>query len=143
MKKILFGSLLLGIVAACSKTPVVTARTQYVDIKGLASVTVDTPDPKKDSAYWGEKLKIDWNTGNEKSPVTLVARIRLRNGTEKRIEKKLVGKTGSEDISFDAHEFNLTGGIVSYKIELIANDKVIARSLHRLWIEPIATASQK
>lgn len=143
MKKFLLAISLTILSTGCSKNPIVDARTEYLDIKGLASVAVDTPDPKKNSAYWGEKLNIDWDLGNQKPPASLVVRIRLRNGKERRIERKLEDSKGRETVVLDAFEFNQTGGIVSYKVELLAGGKVLARSLHRLWVEPIESLSTK
>ena len=129
--------LLVAITTSCSQSPWVTARTEYIDMKKLPSVAVDTPDPIKDTAYWGEKLLIRWDTGQDKSPTTLHARIRLRNGTEKTIDKVLEGSSGVEYFTLDAYEYDQSGGIISYKIELLANGESVANSTHKLWVEKI------
>ncbi len=134
--------LLIGFGIGCARSPWIKARTEYVDMKQLASVAVDTPDPKKDTAYWGERLFMRWDMASKSGLGALTIRIRLRDGSEKQIQKAIEGNSGTEQISLDSYEYNLNGGILSYKIELSIDGKVIASTSHRLWYEPITTERQ-
>lgn len=162
MNLILQCSILLALcsVVSCSKTPWLKVRTEYYDQKQLASVAVDTPDPKKEHAVWGQRLLIQWDicsgdmssqkllantkTPNPETPhPELSIRIRLKNGDEKRETRTLHGTSGLEYFTIDAYDYSSTGGILSYTIELSLEGTLIKRSSHRLWVEPIGQNRQK
>jgi hypothetical protein len=137
---------------SCTTTPWIKVRTEFYDQKQLASVAVDTPDPKKEHAYWGQRLLIQWNIG--KIPTTakqdsllpqneLLIRVRLKNGKDKVEKRPLTGTSGIEYFTIDTYDYTHSGGVLSYHIELLQNGKVLQQSSHRLWVELINLSKPK
>ncbi len=144
MRLVLFFLLLLA-TSSCKRSPL-EVEAAYFTRKDLASVHVGTPDPNKLLPIFGQRLYIKWDTqeiSQAKPPLELFIRVMLKKG--KMLEEKIPLKESSGSYLFPivGANFSDEGGLLSYKIELLSQGKVIATSRHKFWVEPIKFSDQE
>jgi hypothetical protein len=131
--------LALLLCTAC-KSSTLSVHTEYFTRNDLASVIVDTPDPNKQEAIFGQRLYISWSLSKEQfaqKPVELACQIMLKKG--QMIEKKIpvTQAFGTYVFPIVGQDFTKNGGLLSYQIKLVAADKVLATCRHKFWVEQI------
>lgn len=139
MKKYTVFFILAIALTACTK-PGLTIRSEYFTKKNLASVHVDTPDPRKMSMDFGQRIILSWYLPKETfnaGQTTLTVRIRLQNGEEKTEAFPLTATHGTKIINVFGEDFTVKGGIQSYFASIDVNGKSVASSRHKLWSEKI------
>ena len=126
---------------SCRKADL-SVRSEYYSRDHLASVQVDTPDPKKESTAFGQRLCINWSVAEEtfqEAPLELVLNVRLKNGEEKTTKIKLTRRQGQTFYPIFGNDYAKKGGLQSYRVELKSNGKTLTRSRHKLWVEKVTT----
>lgn len=130
----------LALVATGCSSADLTVRSEYYSREHLASVRVDTPDPRKESNTFGQRLIIGWKVSEstfEKAPLELLLYVRLKNGDEKSSKVILNKREGQTFYPIFGNDYQKKGGLQSYKVELRSGGKVLTRSRHKLWVDKI------
>lgn len=142
MKHYFFLFAFLTLCTSCSNAHL-SCRSEYFSRKNLASTIIDTPDPRKSSDEFGQRLVIRWKVTEKKfseGHLVLVLTVRLKNGEEKKSKITLKTRTGHTFYSIFGNDFAKKGGLQSYKAVLMSNGKALATSRHKLWVEKIKTS---
>ncbi len=130
---------ILCLFCGCSK-PTLSVRMYPFDRNDLASCIVDTPDPLKEEPIFGQRLSITWYVPERQfiaNATTLQIHVRFENDTEIVENIPLQSRWGSYLWSVVGNEFINRKGILSYHIALLSQEKVIAQSKHKFWVESI------
>lgn len=117
-----------------------TVHSDYLTEQSLASYYVDTPDPLLNSPPFGQRLVITWSVPKSilKQPdphLELTLRKRNREEIVQRIP--LTRQRGTTLYCLLNEEYCESGGIVTYKVQLIAGDCVVEEWRHQLWADLI------
>lgn len=130
---------LLLSLTSCSREPL-TVYTHYVTIEDLASYYVDTPDPFLKDPPFEEQLTIEWYLPAEEcldQPARLFYVIRLRNREEITNTITIERQSGKYLFRLPCDRYFETGGILTYKVQLLRGDQIIEEWRHPLWVELI------
>lgn len=130
---------LLLILSGCHSRHI-SVQTQYLSRSDLASFYIETPDPQLNCPLFGQRLLVQWNFPkcylNDK---ILSLEITIRFGDRSEITQKV-----AIDQRYGYYIYNMLGddycthdGISTYKVNLLANDKMIETWHHQLWVELI------
>ncbi len=126
LKKILTVSLLgssLLFLSSCEKYYVSVAQ-QWVDVRYLASTHVNTPDPRQLKPPVGQMIIIDWRV--PKSILKKNPHVELKviywNYTEKTVTFPIDQRMGWATYKVLDEEYDTTGGILTYKAEILTAD---------------------
>ena len=128
---------LLG--SSCSKY-YLSVQQQYVDINYLASVQVNTPDPRKAKPPLGQMLIIDWHVPPRilKQHPQVVLDLILWDYSTKIVTIPLKGQLNYTTYKLLNEEYEKVGGILTYKAQIVTEDgKVFRESKHQLWVKLI------
>lgn len=139
MLKKFFLLILLFNLASCSQKLVV--QTDYFSHQDLASFRIGTPDPLKRDFHVQQRLLISWHLKKRdflcKNNVHIDMTIRLRNREEKSYTIPITENEGTYVYHVDQEDFENKGGILTYKVELIADGVIEEEWIHQLWVELI------
>lgn len=130
-------ALFLLILASSCKRPTLSVEPGYFTRKDLASSYVGTPDPNKQKPIFGQRLYISWDRPQEEMPLSLHIQVRLK---KKGFLDKIVPldtSSGSYTFPIVGPDYTSGGGLLSYKVELLSKDSVVATSKHKFWVEDI------
>jgi hypothetical protein len=135
----LFFSCALLVFSSCDKYYVSVAQ-QWVDVRYLASTHVGTPDPRQDHPPVGQMMIVDWRI--PKSLLNKKPHIQLTmifwNYTEKTICFPIEQRMGWVTYKLLDEEYDETGGILTYKAEIVSEDGSLFREWkHQLWVNLI------
>ncbi len=118
----------------------VTVQTKYFSNEDLASFYVNTPDPLQNNPPVGQSLLISWRLKHELCKYSLVEiryTIRLRDKTEFTESYPINRNRGYFTYSLYNDDYFKSGGIATYKVQLVGDGEVIEEWLHQLWQELI------
>lgn len=111
-----------------------------VDVSYLASSHVDTPDPQRANPPRGQKIVLQWAVPPElleKKP-QIVFHMIYKNHTEKTLVYPIDSRLGYEVYSLLDKDYDETGGLLTYKADIITSDQQIYREWkHQLWVNLI------
>lgn len=137
-KKLIFFAILL-LVSSCDKY-YVTVRQLPLNSNSLASAHVGTPDPRQLDPPRGQELIIDWVIPSDllvKQPHVELYLL-FRNHTEKKITYPALYKSGYIVYRLEGEEFDQTGGLLTYRADIVTKEGVICRRWkHQLWVNLI------
>lgn len=128
---------LLG--TSCSKY-YLSVQQQWVDINYLASVQVNTPDPRKSKPPLGQMLIMDWHIPSRilKQNPQLVLDLILWDYTAKTVTLPIKGRLNYTTYELLNEEYEKTDGILTYRARIVTQDGTIFReSKHQLWVNLI------
>jgi hypothetical protein len=134
-----FAFLLLLCLTSCGTTRLVV-QTKYFSHEDLASFYVNTPDPLQNNPPIGQSLLIFWKLGNEfckYSDIRVNFIIRFRDKTQIEKSFQVTKPRGYYTYSLFSDDYFKSGGIVTYRAELIADGVVIDEWRQHLWKELI------
>ncbi len=134
MQKISLITLLVSLLLSCS-SPRLAVFHDQLSVDRLASVQVDTPDPRQLAPLLGERLYISWRA--EESPLSMIMKVRFHNHTQEEYVIPLTKKSGQYVYELLDADFREKQGILAYHIDLLSQDKVLKKSVHQLWVELI------
>jgi hypothetical protein len=139
MKHLILLAIACLLCASCTK-PTLHVRSEYYGRRDLASCALGTPDPKKASAGFGQRLIINWGVPYETFRTTaciIKLQVRLNNGEEKTTMIPLTKARGMTFYPIFGADYTEKGGLQSYYAELESSGKTIAKSRHKLWVARI------
>ncbi|MGA8164674.1 MAG: hypothetical protein WB791_06575 [Waddliaceae bacterium] len=120
---------------------VLSVYTDYVSCENLASYHVNTPDPCLEHPPFGQRLIVSWALpkGIAKAADAFQLRITIRFGNREEVVKCFVlRKTiGTYLFSLLNEQYREKGGIVTYKIQLLEEGRLVEERRHQLWAELI------
>src|SRR5206468_3131386 len=112
----------------------------YWSRQDLASSYVHTPDPKKNSQEFGQRIRMYWNVSLatfEKGELALQVHVRLKNGEEYNNKFILTEAHGSMLYPILGKDYHDKGGLLSYHITLESEGHKIAERRHKFWVDHI------
>jgi len=118
----------------------VTVQTKYFSNEDLASFYVKTPDPLQNNPPVGQSLLISWSLNQELCKYLLMEiryTIRLKDKKEFTDSYPINRKKGYFTYSLYNDDYFKSGGIATYKVQLIGDGEVLEEWLHQLWQELI------
>ena len=129
---------LLLLSSCCSRTTChsLFAQTKYISQKNLPSYYVGTPQCLNDVAKIGQALLINWSIQKcqfKNHDWALQICLRLKDNREIKKLAKLSKRHGLYTMEVLNETYIDSGGIQSFKIELLADDQVVDEWLHPLW----------
>ena len=122
---------------ACS---MLTVRTDYVSHEQLASYYVHTPDPRLNNPSIGQRLIVSWSIPKKllkSREVHLEMTLRFRTREECTKIIPISRKSGTYVYALMNEDYARTKGILTYKIDLIADNALIEQWRHQIWTELI------
>lgn len=117
-----------------------TVYTDYVSHHNLASYYIATPDPSQNNPPIGQRLIISWllpKSYNCYEDIHLDVAIRFKNRKLVTFEVPICSHLDSFIYPIMNEDYCETGGILSYKIDLVADGVVTEEWLHQFWVELI------
>lgn len=115
-------------------------RQVPVNAAYLASSHVGTPDPHRDHPPHGQKIVLQWAVPPElleKKPQIIFQAI-YKNHTEKTFVYPIESRLGYEVYTLIDDEFDTTGGLLTYRADIMTEDKNVYRQWkHQLWVNLI------
>lgn len=130
-------TLLIG--SGCSKY-YLSVQHQWIDINYLASVQVNTPDPRKLNPPLGQMLIFDWYIPTRilKQNPSIVLDLILWDYTPKTITIPIKGQLNYTTYELLNEEYEKTGGILTYKARIVTPDgATFCETKHQLWVNLI------
>ncbi|MFI5343180.1 MAG: hypothetical protein ACHQUC_03055 [Chlamydiales bacterium] len=131
--------LAIGFLTSC-QVHHLNVQTQYLTHENLASYYVGTPDPEKDCPTIGQRLLIEWSLPTDdlcSGDLKLNLKIRFRNKKEDEVWVPINEKSGTYLYYVINKKYCQTGGIATYKVDLIGNGCILETWQHPLWSELI------
>ncbi len=119
-------------------------RSESYSRQDLASYKMDTPDQRKSSNDFGQRLVINWQVSEStfaNGPLELVLNVRLKNGEEKESKMALKTRQGRIFYPIFGNDYTKKGGLQSYLVELKSAGTTLTSRRHKLWVQKITTAS--
>jgi hypothetical protein len=142
IKKVCWLMMMICFGCLCSCNPYrLNVQTHYLNREYLASFHVHTPDPFKDNPEIGQRMLIQWNIPRHErcyQNFQLNIAIRLRNRQDKTIIFPLTRSKGTYLYTLLNQEFLTSGGIATYKVELLGDGAILESWKHPLWTELIS-----
>ena len=141
----LLAPLLLLCLASCSFHKL-SVQTQYLSNQYFASYHVGTPDPERDDSLLGQRLFIEWclpKKMTQGKELYLHLNIRFKNRKEDRTIIPICKRKGYTLYNVINKEFEETGGIRTYLIEITDGTDVLASWKHPLWVELITIKNEQ
>ncbi len=110
-------------------------QTQYLDQENLASYQVGTPDPNLDCPKIGQRLLIQWKLHKcfAKQPLWLHIQVRFFNRQIDDLKIPLDEKSGTYLYDVINEQYRITRGILTYKVDIYADEEIIDSWQHPLW----------
>lgn len=136
---LIFALLLIG----CTNEHL-SVHTEYINEEHLASFHVRTPDPLLCNPPIGQQLIVQWNIPRDYlhyDDLRLRLQIRFRNRQELIQEVPIQQRLCFYRYELLNEAFCETGGILTYKIEILGDGCVLDEWRHQLWTELIQVGS--
>ena len=121
---------------SCSRKRI-SIHSDFVGIEHLASFWVYTPDPLLDCPPFGQRLIIRYYLPREPGEYKLALTLRYRNREETLKYFQLEKRWGTYVLCLLNDDYCKTGGILSYRLQLLKDDCVIEECRHQLFAELI------
>lgn len=122
----------------CDNT--LSVYTDYVSHHNLASYYIATPDPALNNPPIGQRLIVSWTLPKRYlcyDEIHLDVTIRLRNRELVSFEVPICKRIDSFIYPIMNERYCETGGILSYKIDVVADGEVTEEWRHQFWVELI------
>lgn len=113
---------------------------EWVDVRYLASNRVSTPDPRLEHPPIGQMLILDWRIPKEifKKKPEIVLNLILWDYTTRQIKIRIKRRMDFATYRLLNEEYEKTGGILTYKAEIVTEDGEVFREWkHQLWVNLI------
>jgi hypothetical protein len=108
----------------------------------LPSVYIDSPDPMKANPTQGQVLDVSYSIKaleKKKMPYLLLLKVIYKNLEEETLSYTVFNEKGGFEFSVLDEKFLATGGVLTYKAELMTFDgDPIAEYKHKLWFDLIS-----
>lgn len=124
---------------SCLKKQLIV-QTRYFSHEDLPSFYVNTPDPLQNDPPFGQSLLIFWHLDKNSclsKDIEITYRIRFRNKTEIQESFKVNKLNGYYTYSIFNDDYFKSGGILTYKVDLMADGEIVEEWRQQLWKELI------
>lgn len=140
-----FSSLFFLLLLVCGgcRPYYLTVMQEWVDVRYLASTHVGTPDPRQEHPPMGQKLILDWRIPKEilKKHPEVVLDLILWDYTTRQIRIPIKHGMDFKTYRLFNEEYEKTGGILTYKAEIVTEDGEVFREWkHQLWVNLITVS---
>src|ERR1700733_9665141 len=133
--------LIFVLLTGCSLPPSsLTVHTDYLSRESLASYYVNTPDPRLNNPPIGQRLIVNWSVPKQylkTYALRLEMILRFRNREETRLSVPIDKSAGTYIYAVMNEEYLATKGILTYKIDLMADDTLLNGWKHQIWTDLI------
>lgn len=119
--------LIILLLTSCTRVPL-EVRSHYLTPEYLAAFKVNTPDPLI-PCFFGQEIVIHYDTA---LPADLILQVRYCDRSVRRFVKHLWRACGYAQFRVMEGE-----GILSYKVELVCEGRIVACKKHHLWADLI------
>jgi hypothetical protein len=133
-------SLILACFLVSCNRPPLTVQSDYIHYEDLASYHVNTPDQKKEWPETGQRLYVNWNLDPESiegKETELLLTVRYGTREEALMTYPVDYYCGSVIYTLMNDEYRRKKGIVTFRADIMADQKVVACWRHQLWTELI------
>lgn len=123
----------------CTQSPI-NAQTEYITRQGLASYHIGTPDPSLNHPVVGQRMILKWSLPEDCMKVLdlhMVVTMRFRDGSQRGFNMDIYKSSGIKIYTLPTEEFCQTGGINTFKVDLVGDGNVLYEWRHQLWVELI------
>jgi len=113
---------------------------EWVDVRYLASTHMKTPDPRQEHPPIGQMLILDWRVPKEvlKKKPEVVLDLILWDYSTRQIRIPVTRRMNFATYRLFDEEYEKTGGILTYKAEILTEDGAVFREWkHQLWVNLI------
>lgn len=127
------------LLAGCSNH-YLSLEKMRIDRSYLASTFVESPDPLQLNPPYGERVLIAYCIPRDAMPQhpKIVLTLLFNSFEQKRVEIPLKSSLGNDSYSLLGEEFIQTGGILTYKAEVVTEEgESLLHWKHQLWTELI------
>lgn len=141
---LLLSSLALLLLPGCRQY-YLSVLQEWVDVRYLASTRVGTPDPRQDHPPIGQKLILDWRIPKEifKKKPELVLDLILWDYSTRQVRIPIKRPMDFATYRLFNEDYEKTGGILTYKAEIITSDGQVFREWkHQLWVNLITISDE-
>lgn len=109
-----------------------------VDASYLASSSIGSPDFRTQNPPYGQKIILHWRVPTLAKNPQLVFTVIYKNHSEKKFVYPLHKTIGFEVYSILGKEYDETGGVLTYRAEIVGEDNTILQEWkHQLWVNLI------
>lgn len=132
--------LMLFICSSCCSHNLYVSH-EAVSKDSLASVHVNTPDPLHEVNPVGQRLFVSWKLPRslvKSGDVQGVLKVRYFNNQQENIPFQVNSPWGRYMYSLLDDEYFEKNGLMTYKVEIIKDGKVLKEWKHQLWAELIS-----
>jgi hypothetical protein len=128
----------------CCPYEILDVHNDFLMPDRLASAHASTPDPRLECPLVGQRLRINWYMDQFAfyKDVTLCINVRFINHSEDSLKLNVLKPRGMFCYFVVNDDYCDTGGIVSYKIQLIGDGSIIDEWIHPLW-QDLITVGEK
>lgn len=134
--------LCLGL-SSCRAHSKIVVSSEYVTHEDLASFRVGTPDPALNRPPVGQKIYIRWNLPDlAEKPLTCKLYLRFRDRSEAVESIELPHHYGIHVYALMDQLYFTRRGILSYKVEIFAADKLVEECRHHMWVDLITFSDE-
>lgn len=115
-----------------------SVRTEYLSHEQLASYTIKTPDPALRCPLIGQRLIVSWRLPKAYLAYPdLHLYVQLRWHTHEEIEQRIPIETrrGYYVYTLADDDYQQSGGVVTYQVEVREQDNTLEKWTHPLWKE--------
>jgi hypothetical protein len=113
---------------------------RFLSYNDLASQAISSPDFRRDSPATGERLAIFYNIDRalffEKRP-NMQIWIRYHHQDDEKLSIQLENPSGYEIFDVVEMKFMKSGGISSYKVQIVNEGEILEEWRHQVWAEKI------
>lgn len=146
MIRLLLLLLSVGIFQGCAREHM-AVQLAYLSGEDLASTVVHTPDYRQCECKYGQQLIVTWcfyrSDFDGLQPLSVSLKVRFYNQEEDTVSFNLVKRQGCYTYYLLNDDFIDTGGILTYKAELLSAGQVIETWQHQLWTDLITVGCEK
>lgn len=137
---IIFTSFFLLLFLCGCQTNLLNVQTQYLTSESRASFYVNTPDPAKNNPDIGERLMIHWSIPSDFlccQELTLRLKVRFKDLHEEERTLAITEESGTYLFYVVNEIFCKTGGIATYRVDIIGDECLLETWMHPLWTDLI------
>jgi len=130
----------LSLLTVSCQSHYLNVQTQYLSRQNLASFHINSPDPALERPLIGQRLMISWSVPKNfcyLDHLTLKLKVRLKDYQEEEIKVSIQQRVGTYFYDVVQDKFEYTGGILTYKADLLNENCLIYSWTHPLWTDLI------
>ncbi|MGK5594880.1 MAG: hypothetical protein ACSNEK_05945 [Parachlamydiaceae bacterium] len=131
--------LVLLLLSGCAQQTLMV-RTEYLSHEDLPSYKIGTPDPRLANPMIGQRLILSWNippTIQSYPHLHIKLKVRFKNREESCLSFPIDRLQGLYIYPLLNEEYLVKDGILTYRVELFSDDRLLDHWTHQIWAERI------